>query len=73
MVYGELQRQHYLFFDQEASDNAYSAPFHHEVWNMDRKMEILGIDLCYNTFSHIGVQHQHYPGDDTVCMYIFFR
>ena len=33
---------------------------------------MLGIDLCYNTFSRIDVQHQHYPEHHTVCLYIFF-
>ena len=38
---------------------------------MYHKMIILGIDLCYNTFSHLGVQHQHYHEYDTVCLFIF--
>ena len=53
MVCGKLHRYHYLVLDQNASDNAYSVPLRHEVWNVDHKMVILGIDLCYNTFSHI--------------------
>ena len=44
----------------------------HGVWNEDQKMVMLGIDLCYNKFSHIGVQHQNYPEHDTICMSILF-
>ena len=45
----------------------------HEVWNVYHKMLNLGIYLCYNTYSHICVQHQHYPEHDTLCMSIFFQ
>ena len=59
MVYGEFHIYPYLVLDQNANDNAYSTPLSHEIWNVDHKMIILGIDLCYNTFSHHCVQHQH--------------
>ena len=72
MVYGELHILPFLVFDKNANDNAYSTPLRHEVWNVDHKMTIMGIDLCYNTFLHLGVQHQHYPEHDTVCLSIFF-
>ena len=32
----------------------------------------MGIDLCYNKFLHLYVQHQYYPEHDTVCLSIFF-
>ena len=44
----------------------------HDVLNVDHKMIMLGIGLCYNTFSHICVQHQHYPKHDTICLFTFF-
>ena len=72
MVYGELYRHHYLVLDQNENDNSNSTPLRHEVWNVDHKMVILGIDLCYNAFSHLGVQHQNYPEHDNVCLSIFF-
>ena len=46
MVYGKLHIYHYLVLDQNANDNAYSTLLSHEVWNVDQKMIILGIDLC---------------------------
>ena len=72
MVYVEFHIHHYLVLDQKANDNAYSTPLRHEVWNVDQKMIIQGIALCYNTSSHTGVKHQHYPEQDTVCMSILF-
>ena len=51
MVYEELHILPYLVLDQNAKDNAYSAPLRHEVWNVDHKRAILVIDLRYNTFS----------------------
>ena len=72
MVYGELHIHYYLVLDKNSNDNAYSNPFRHEVWNLEHKIVMLGIDLCYKTFSHIGVQHQHYPEHDIVCLFIFF-
>ena len=48
MVYNELYRHHYLVLDQNASDNAYSNPLLHEVWNVDHKMVMLEIYLRYN-------------------------
>ena len=71
MLYGELHRHHYLVLDQSASDNVYSASLRHEVWNVDHKIRILGICLCYNKFSYLCVQHQHYLEHITVCLYIF--
>ena len=72
MLYGKFHIYHYLVLDQNENDNAYSTPLRHEVCNVDQKMVIMGIDLCYNTFSHVGVQHHNYPEHDTVCFYIFF-
>ena len=46
---------HYLVLDNNVNDNAYSTPLRYEVWNMDHKMVMLGIALCYNIFSHIDV------------------
>ena len=72
MVYGEFHRHYYLVLDQISSDNAYSALLLHEVWNVDHKMVIQGITLCYNILSHLGVQQQHYHEHDTVCLSILF-
>ena len=65
MVYSELHIDQYLVLDQTANVNAYSTPLRHEVWNVDHKMVIMGIDFCYNTFSHLGVQHNNYPKHNT--------
>ena len=73
MVYGELHIHHYLVLYQTGNDNTYSTPLRHEVCNVDHKNLMLGIDLCYKTFSHLGVQHQHYPEHDTICLSIFFH
>ena len=72
MVYGELHRHHYLLLDQYTSDNYYSAPLLHEVWNVDHKMVILEIDFCYNKFSHLGVKRPHYIEYDTFYLSILF-
>ena len=72
MVYGALHILPYLFLDQNANNNAYSAPLRHEVWNVDHKRVVLGIYLCYNTFSHLWVPSQHYPEYDTFFLSIFF-
>ena len=72
-VYGKFHLYPYLCLDQSANDNAYSTPLRHEVWNVDHKMIIIGIYLCYNTFSHLCVKHQYYPEDDTVFLSIFFH
>ena len=72
MVYGKLHIHHYLFLDQNVSDNSYSAPLRHEVWNLDHKMVIMVIDLCCNTFSHLCVKHHNYPEHDTFCLSILF-
>ena len=72
MLYGELHIRHYLVLDKNANVNAYSTPLRHEVWNVDHKKLMLGIDLCHNIFSQICVQHQHYPEHDTVCLSVFF-
>ena len=72
MVYVKLHRHHYLVLVQNPNCNAYSTPWRHEVWDVEQKMVTLGIDLCYNTFSHLGVQHKHYPEHGTVCLSIFF-
>ena len=72
MVHCGLNILPFLLLYQNADDIAYSIPLHHEVWNVDQKMIILGIDLCYNTFSHLWVQHQHYTEHDNVCLSILF-
>ena len=70
MVYSELKIHHFLVLDQNANNNAYSNLLRHEVWNVDHKMVILGINLCWNKFSHIGLQHQHYTEHDSVYLSI---
>ena len=72
MVYGKLHIYPYLVLDQNANDNAYSTLLHREFWNVYQKNVILVVNLCYNKFSHLGVQHQHYPEHYTVCLSIFF-
>ena len=71
-IYDKLHIHHELVLDQSASDNAYSSPLRHGVWNVEQKMIMLGIGLCYNNFSHICVQHQNYLEHDTVCLSILF-
>ena len=73
MVYGNLHIHHDLVSDENATDNSYSTPWRHDVCNMDQKIAMLVIGLCYNTLSHICVQHHHYPEHDTICPYIFFH
>ena len=50
MVYLDCHISPFLVLDQNANDNDYSTALLHEVCNMDQKMIITGIDLCYNTF-----------------------
>ena len=66
MIYGELHIHHYLVLGKNKDYNYYSTPLRHEVWNMDRKMVILVIALCYNIFSLICVKNQHHPEHDTL-------
>ena len=72
MVYGELHILSYLALDQNANYNSYSAPLRQVVWNVDQKRVILGIDLYYNTFSHLWVPPHHYPEHDTFFLSVFF-
>ena len=58
--------------DQNVNDNAYSTPLLHEALYVDHKMVMLGIGLYHNIFTHICVQHQHYPEHDIICLSIFF-
>ena len=51
---GLSKHYHFLVLDQNANDNdVFSAPLRYEVWNVDHRRVVLGIDLCYNTSSHI--------------------
>ena len=61
------------FLNQKVSDNDYSPPLRHSVWNVDHKMVILEVNLCYNKFSHLCVKRQNYIEHDTVCMSILFH
>ena len=72
MVYGEFHIYPYLVLDKNANDNAYSTPLRHEVWNVDHKKVIMETYLCYNTLSHLVVQHQHYPEHYTIFLSILF-
>ena len=72
LIYGELYKHHYLIFDQNANDNSYSSLLCHEFCNVAHKMLMMVIDLCYNTFTHLCAQHQHYPEQDTLHLSIFF-
>ena len=71
MLCVKLIIDHFLILDLTENDNAYSTPLRHKVWNVDHKMVILGIHFCYNTYSHLGMQYQHYTEHDTVCLSIF--
>ena len=73
MIYGEFHIYHYLFLEQNTKDNAFSTPLWYEVWNVEQKIVMLGINFCYNKFSHLVVQHQYYTEHDTVGLYIFFN
>ena len=72
MVYGELHILPYLVLDQNANDNACLSPLSHEVWNVYHRRVMLGIDLCYNTFSHLWVPQMHYPEHDNFFLSILF-
>ena len=63
---------HELVLDQKINDNFCSSPLIHDALDVDYKMVILGIGLYHNTFSHIFVQHKHYPEHDIICLSIFF-
>ena len=53
MEYGKWHILPYLVLDKKVNDNDYSTPLRHEVWNVDHKMIVMGIDLCSNTLSHL--------------------
>ena len=72
MVFGELYICHDLDLDQNLNDNDYPIPLLHEALDVNHKMVMLGIGWYHNTFSHLCVQHQHYPEHDTLCLSIFF-
>ena len=71
MVCGEFHICNCLDLYQNIYDNAYPTPLLHEALDVNHKMVMLGIGWYHNTFSHIFVQHQHYPEHDTLCLYIF--
>ena len=70
MVYGWFRILPYLVFYQNSNYNAYSNLLRHEVWNVDYKIIIMEIDLCYNKFSRIWVPQQHYPKHNTLFLSI---
>ena len=72
MAYGELDIYPYLVLDKNANDNSYPTSLRHKVWNMDQKVIRIGIDLCYNNYSHLCVQLQHYLEHDNFCLSILF-
>ena len=72
VVCGELHISHDLYLDQKVNDNVYPIPLLNEDLDMNHKMVMLGIGWYQNTFSHLCVQHQHYPEHDTLCVFIFF-
>ena len=72
MVCGELHICHDQVLDKNVNENAYSTPFLHEALDVDQNMVMLGIGWYHNIFSHLCVQHQHYPEHDTICLYILF-
>ena len=72
MVCGELHICHDLDFDQRLYGNNYTTPLIHEALDVNHGVVMLGIGWYHNTFSHICVQHQHYPEHNTLCLYIYF-
>ena len=72
MLCGEFHIYHDLVLDQNVNDSAYSTPLLHEALSLNHRMIILLIGWYHNTFSHICVEHHHYPENDTLCMSIFF-
>ena len=73
MEYGESHICHELVLYQNVNDNAYSTPLLHEALEVDHKMLILGIGLYHNKIYHLCAKHQHYPEQDTLCMFILFH
>ena len=73
MECGKFHTCHDLVLDQNINDNAYSTPLLHEALGVYHKMVIMGIGFYHNTFSHIFVQHQHYPEYDILCLSIFLQ
>ena len=75
----KLCSKFHIFYDlvlvQNVNYNAYSNPWIHEALDVDHKMSMLGIGFYHNTFSHICVQHQHYPVYETspISMRFWFR
>ena len=72
MVCGKLHICHDLVLDKNVNNNSYSNPLLHEALDVGQQMVILGIGLYLNTFSHLCVQHQHYPEQGILYLYIFF-
>ena len=72
MLCSELHICHDLDLDQNVNDHAYPTPFLHEALDVDQKIVMLVIGWYRNTFSHLYVQHKHYPEHDTLCISIFF-
>ena len=60
-------------FVSKRNDNSYSIPLLHEALDVDHKMVILGTGLYQNKFSHLCVQHHHYPEHNPLCLYILFH
>ena len=73
MVCGKLHICHELDLDQNVNNNAYPTPLLHEALDVNHKMVMLGISWYHNTFSHLCVQHHHYPEHDTLFLSIFFH
>ena len=72
MVCGELYIFHDLFLDQNVNDNAYSTLLLHKALDVDHKMVMQGIGWYQNKFSHLCVQYNNYPENDTLCRCILF-
>ena len=72
IVCGKFHICHDLVLDQNVNDKAYSTPLIHKALDVDHKILMLGIGLYHNIFSHLFVQHQHYPEHDTLFLSILF-
>ena len=73
MVFGESHIFRDLFLDKNPNDNAYSKPLLYEALDVEHKMLMLLIGLFHNKFSHLCMQHHHYPEHDTLFLSILFH
>ena len=54
IIFGEFHRHHYLLLYQNTSDNYYSSPLRHKVWNVEHNRVCWEL-ICVTIYSHIFV------------------